>query len=116
MPHIANSDSTDRFIFLLTSLGVSNPHLFILGNYVNKHTVVIRCANYLLKKLRVTARLPSRHHRPLTLGKFYLRSFQHFSFSSSARNSIAMSTALQQDLPTSTQPEPVVSNVLISAC
>ena len=90
--------------------------MFILGNYVNKHTVAIRCANYLLKKLRVTARLPSRHHRPLTLGKFYLRSFPHFSFSSSARNSIAMSTAPQQDLPTNTQPEPVVSNVLISVC
>ena len=81
-----------------------------------KHTVAIRCANYLFKKLRVTARFPSRHHRPLTLSKFYLRSFPSFSFSSSARNSIAMSTAPQQDLLTSTQPQAVVSNVLISVC
>ena len=52
----------------------------------------------------------------LRSGKCYLRSLPHFSFSSSARNSIAMSTAPQQDLLTSTQPQPVVSNVLISVC
>ena len=52
----------------------------------------------------------------LSPGKCYLRSFPHFSFSSSARNSIAISIAPQQDLLTSTQPQPVVSNVLISVC
>jgi len=50
----------------------------------------------------------------LRSGKCYFRSFPHFSFSSSARNSIAMSTAPQQDFLTSTQPQPVVSDVLIS--
>jgi len=48
--------------------------------------------------------------------KCYLRSFQHFSFSTSAPNSIVMSTATQQNFLSSTQPEPVVSNVLISVC
>ena len=52
----------------------------------------------------------------LCSGKCYLRSFPHFPFSSSARNSIAISTAPQQDLLISTQPQPVVSNVLISVC
>ena len=52
----------------------------------------------------------------LRSGKCYLRSFPHFSFSSSARNSITMSTAPQQDLLTSAQPQSVVSNVLISVC
>ena len=50
----------------------------------------------------------------LRSGKRYLRSFPHFLFSTNARNSIAMSTAPQQDLLSSTQPQPVVSNVLRS--
>jgi len=46
----------------------------------------------------------------LRSGKCYLRS--HFSLFSSAPNSIAMSTVPQQDLLCTTQPQPVVSNVL----
>ena len=50
----------------------------------------------------------------LRSGKCYLRSFPHSSFSTSAPNSIAMTTAPLQDLLSSTQPQPVVSNVLTS--
>jgi len=50
----------------------------------------------------------------LRSGKCYLRSFPHFSLSISAPNSIAMSTAPQQNLLSSTQPEPVVSSVFTS--
>jgi len=50
----------------------------------------------------------------LRLGKCYLRSFPHSSLSTSAPNSIAMSTVPQQDLFSSTQPQPVVSSVLTS--
>ena len=50
----------------------------------------------------------------LRSGKCYLWLFPHFSFSSSTPNSIAMSSAPQQDLLSSTQPQPVVSSVLTS--
>ena len=52
----------------------------------------------------------------LRSGKCYLRSFPYFSFSTSAPNSIAMSTAPQQDFFSSTQPQPAVSNALTSVC
>ena len=73
LSRIVTSDSTGLFFFLLT-LAVfawrkTTPRLFILGNYVNKHAVAIRCANHLFKKLRVTARFLSRHRRSLTLGQ-----------------------------------------------
>jgi len=52
----------------------------------------------------------------LRSGKCYLRSFLHSSFSTSTPNSIAMYTAPQQDFLSSTQRQPVVSNVLTSVC
>ena len=64
------------------------------------------------------SRLVSLHDTTgrLRSGKCYLRSFPHFSFCISTPNSIAMSTAPQQDLLSNTQPQPVVSYVLTSIC
>ena len=50
----------------------------------------------------------------LRSGKCYLRSFPHSAISTNAPNSISMSTAPQEDLFSSTQPQTVVCNVLTS--
>jgi len=73
---------------------------------------MIRSANYLIKQLRVTARLPSRDHRPLTLGQVLSPIVSVLFISTSAPDSIAMSTATQEDLFSSTQPQTAVSNIL----
>ena len=75
---------------------------------------MIRSANYLIKQLRVTARFPSRDHRPLTLGQVLSPIVSVLFISTSAPDSIAMSTATQEDLFSSTQPQTVVSNILPS--
>jgi len=74
----------------------------------------MRSANYLFKK--ITCYSPSTPQVAYARASVYLRSFPHFSFSTSTPNSIAMSTAPQQDLLSSTQPQPVVSNGLTSVC